>query len=345
MPYCENCGNKLTDTAKFCNKCGREVNKSDEKQNKSMPNTYPNQFQEYTQQNNQYVNHQYKQPVYTQQYYSQQAVPGVVYPETPLEKLRSKLKVEMIIWIVIASLQICLALWYFLIADSLSSYSYTRDSVGGYIFCGITLLIVAFINYIASYKRYKTRNRIKQTPTCIVEEYSPIAGFVVNLIYNVLFGGIFGIVGSIYGLTVRNYVMKYKNYFISIEKETLRKDSGESWYCPRCGRVNYGYDEVCTCGTKKPQGTSDEWVCLKCKRTNANYVTTCICGQTKDDNHPLQNSYCNECDTKQTASDNNQGNSDVESSQRYCENCGVEIADDFIYCPYCGYKQVTKLYR
>lgn len=105
---------------------------------------------------------------------------------------------------------------------TLSAY-YLGDFAGNYYINGIALAIVSVLNFVSSYKTSNMRTRIATVPTGIVGEYEALAPYVVNLVYNAIFGGLIGIVGSIYGFVIRSYVMKNKFYFVKIE-ENYRKN-------------------------------------------------------------------------------------------------------------------------
>ena len=95
------------------------------------------------------------------------------------------------------------------------------------------------------------RTRIATVPTGIVGEYEALAPYVVNLVYNAIFGGLIGIVGSIYGFVIRSYVMKNKFYFVKIEENYRKNPHANFWRCSNCGRVNPSFEEICICGVKK----------------------------------------------------------------------------------------------
>lgn len=95
----------------------------------------------------------------------------------------------------------------FITGMTLSSY-YLGDFAGNYYINGIALAIVSVLNFVSSYKTSNMRTRIATVPTGIVGEYEALTPYVVNLVYNAIFGGLIGIVGSIYGFVIRSYVMK-----------------------------------------------------------------------------------------------------------------------------------------
>ena len=135
-----------------------------------------------------------QQPQYAQQNYVQ---------KNPVEILSEKIKISAIIWSVIAGLQIMIGLINFTVLFDASS--------------GLILWGIAALNIFAAYKDYKYSKEVKYRPVGIVAQYQPITSYIITLIYNLIFGGVIGVAGSIYDLTVRNYVMTNVGVFNDIE--------------------------------------------------------------------------------------------------------------------------------
>lgn len=167
MSFCSNCGKK-SDGGNFCSGCGCRLN--------NQSNAAP------------------QQPQYAQQNYVQ---------KNPVEVLTEKIKISVIIWSVIAGLQIIIGLYYFT-----ALYNTTN---------GLILWGIAALNIFAAYKDYKYSKEIIFNPIGIVTKYQPITSYIITLIYNLIFGGVIGVAGSIYDLTVRNYVMTNVGVFNDIE--------------------------------------------------------------------------------------------------------------------------------
>ena len=123
--------------------------------------------------------------------------PGVTAPSV-VTTISQRLKTNSIIWIVIAAIQLLLGL------------------------CGAWgCLIIGALNLISAIQDIKYSKSILQQPTGIVDRVKPLAGAVITLIYNLLIGGIVGVVGSIYYfVAVRGYVMENQEVFLSIEAQT-----------------------------------------------------------------------------------------------------------------------------
>ncbi|MGN0481161.1 MAG: zinc-ribbon domain-containing protein [Lachnospiraceae bacterium] len=59
-------------------------------------------------------------------------------------------------------------------------------------------------------------------------------------------------------------------------------DPNGSWNCVNCHRTNAAYVDRCLCGyTKEQSVTNGYWVCPNCHRTNAPYIGSCACGCNK----------------------------------------------------------------
>lgn len=108
-----------------------------------------------------------------------------------LNVLSSRLNTNGIIWIVIGILQV----------------------LGG-IYLNWVLLIVGALNIISSVQDMNYSKTMLENPNGIVERFEPLTGPIITLVYNLIFGGVIGVVGSLYYFfAIRNYVMENKNVF------------------------------------------------------------------------------------------------------------------------------------
>jgi len=126
------------------------------------------------------------------------SVPSV--PSVPqnniITTLSERVKINAIIWLVIAVLQI----------------------LGG-IFINWFLLIVGVLNIVSAINDIKYSNILLQNPTGVVEKFESLTGPIITLIYNLVIGGVIGVAGSIYYfLGIRNFVMEHKNEFLKLNK-------------------------------------------------------------------------------------------------------------------------------
>ena len=108
-----------------------------------------------------------------------------------LNTLSQRVNTNGIIWLVIGILQI----------------------LGG-LFISWFLLIVGAMNIISSIQDMQYSKTLLDDPTDIVEKYEPLTGPIITLVYNLIFGGIIGVVGSIYYFVqIRGFVVQNKAVF------------------------------------------------------------------------------------------------------------------------------------
>lgn len=125
--------------------------------------------------------------------------------EDVVKNLSKKIEIEGIIWTVVACLQYIIGLSTLIFI------------------VGIPVIVVAILNTITAVNNFDYSKKILYEPVGICEKYDSIGGRVATLIYNILFGGIIGVAGSIYDFIVRDYVMTRKNSFIKIQNEFIEK--------------------------------------------------------------------------------------------------------------------------
>lgn len=127
----------------------------------------------------------------------QSAYNATVDSVTLLNTLSQRVNTNGIIWLVISILQI----------------------LGG-LFINWFLLIVGVLNIVSAIQDMNYSKTLRENPTGIVAKFEPITGPVITLIYNLVIGGVIGVVGSIYYfVAIRNYVMENKQFFASLDAE------------------------------------------------------------------------------------------------------------------------------
>lgn len=127
----------------------------------------------------------------------QSAYNATVDSVTLLNTLSQRLNTNGIIWLVIGILQI----------------------LGG-IFINWILLIVGVLNIISSVQDMQYSKTLLENPNGIVAKFEPITAPIITLVYNLVIGGVIGVVGSIYYfVAIRNYVMENKQFFASLDAE------------------------------------------------------------------------------------------------------------------------------
>lgn len=116
-----------------------------------------------------------------------------------LTKLSERVKINGIIWVVIAVLQIIAGItgaWF--------------------------VLIVGVLNIVSAIKDINYSKTLLEHPAGIINAYEPLTGPIITLVYNLVIGGVIGVVGSIYYfVAIRNFVMENKNAFAKIENQVV----------------------------------------------------------------------------------------------------------------------------
>lgn len=116
-----------------------------------------------------------------------------------LTKLSERIKINGIIWLVIAVLQIIAGLagaWF--------------------------VLIIGVLNIISAIKDINYSKTVLEHPSGIIAAYEPLTGPIITLVYNLVIGGFIGVIGSIYYfVAIRSFVMENKNAFAEIENQVI----------------------------------------------------------------------------------------------------------------------------
>jgi len=116
---------------------------------------------------------------------------------TLLNTLSQRLNTNGVIWLIIGILQI----------------------LGG-VFINWFLLIVGVLNIVLSVQDMQYSKTLLENPNGIVEKFGSITGPIITLVYNLVIGGVIGVVGSIYYfVAIRSYVMENKQFFASLDVE------------------------------------------------------------------------------------------------------------------------------
>ena len=112
-----------------------------------------------------------------------------------VSSISQRIQVNGIIWCVIGAIQILLGL-----------------SVNW------VLLIVGILNLVSSIQDINYSKSFPLNPVGIVNKVRPLTGAIITLIYNLVIGGVIGVIGSIYYfIAVRGYVMENEQAFLEIE--------------------------------------------------------------------------------------------------------------------------------
>ncbi len=116
--------------------------------------------------------------------------------------LSAKVKTEGFVWIGVAAVQALMGLIMLLI---------------GSIESALVLIVICVLNFIAASNDLKYAKVIFEKPTGIVKKYQPVTGLIISLVYNVIFGGVVGVAGIIFGFVTRSYVLGHQAEFTSLE--------------------------------------------------------------------------------------------------------------------------------
>ena len=120
-------------------------------------------------------------------------------------KLSEKTKTNGIIWLVVGILQLLAGVALMSTGESLDTSF---------------LLIVGALNICNSISDLKYSKDVLQKPIGIVKRHESLAGPIITLIYNIVIGGLIGVIGSIYYMTaIRSFVMENKQAFLAIEQQ------------------------------------------------------------------------------------------------------------------------------
>lgn len=144
------------------------------------------------------------------------ASPVATNMATLLNSLSQKLQTNGIIWLVIGILQV----------------------LGGVCF-GFNefLMIVGVLNIFSSINDMKYSKALLANPTEIVKHFEPLTGPIITLVYNLVLGGVIGVVGSIYYLVaIRSFVMENKVAFSNLTEMPQQEKVRTVKSCPHCGK-------------------------------------------------------------------------------------------------------------
>ena len=120
-----------------------------------------------------------------------------------LSELAKRLKTNGIIWIVIGVLQIFMGMTTLFLEDYLTP---------------IFLMAVGVLNIVSATKDIKYSSELIYAPAGIVQKFEPVTGPIITMAYNLIFGGVIGVVGSIYYFVgLRGFVMENKNAFLAYD--------------------------------------------------------------------------------------------------------------------------------
>ena len=114
-----------------------------------------------------------------------------------VNELSNKVKMNGIIWLVIGCIQILLGL-----------------------FVQYVFLIVGILNIVTAISDMNYSKQVITSPVGIYKKFEPLVMPIITLIYNLVLGGVIGVVGSAYYLVaIRGFVMNNRSKFEHIEQQ------------------------------------------------------------------------------------------------------------------------------
>ncbi len=120
---------------------------------------------------------------------------GVTADHTVLQTLSQRLNTNGIIWIVIAALQILAGIafdWF--------------------------MVVIGVLNIISAIQDMQYSKEVLSNPVGIVARFEPIVWPIITLVYNLIIGGVIGVVGSIYYfVALRGFVMENRMRFAAFD--------------------------------------------------------------------------------------------------------------------------------
>ncbi len=76
------------------------------------------------------------------------------------------------------------------------------------------MLVVGVLNIVSAARDISYGKTVLTDQSEVIKRIEPLAMPIITLIYNILFGGLIGVVGSIYYLAaIREFVMKNRAFF------------------------------------------------------------------------------------------------------------------------------------
>ena len=116
--------------------------------------------------------------------------PANTLSDDKLNTLSERIKINGIIWLIVGILQICTGVFF----------------------------IVGILNIITAINDLKASKNVFQYRVGLVKAYEPLVSPIIVFIYNLIFGGLIGIAGSLYYfICIRGFVMENKDYFNTLK--------------------------------------------------------------------------------------------------------------------------------
>lgn len=182
MKYCSKCGRELMDEAVICPGCGCEVEGARRGVNV---------------------------PRYTKDDY-----------EDARAILQQKMKTVRWFWTILGSIQTLAGVPLLIISFVILVDEAFDIEAHPFFLASLSVLVVGIINLKFANTYKKLMEAFERRPVGIQEYYDNALGRIVGgLIFNLFFGGLIGIIGSILEFSARNYVLNNRRLFREIEED------------------------------------------------------------------------------------------------------------------------------
>ena len=80
--------------------------------------------------------------------------------------------------------------------------------------CTGVFFLVGILNIMSALRDMKTSKTVFTYRVGLVQAYKPMTSFIITFLYNLIFGGVVGVVGALYYyFAIRGYVMDNADYF------------------------------------------------------------------------------------------------------------------------------------
>ena len=124
---------------------------------------------------------------------------------TILQNISNKEKIGGIIWVVVSVIQLLIGL----------SFNWV-------------ILILGIWNLIVGITRINDASKMEQRANNIVNVYEKsLTSLIIFIVLNILMGGIIGVIGAIYDLTVRSYVLDNRDVILGNTSSSYNSNSNK----------------------------------------------------------------------------------------------------------------------
>ena len=124
---------------------------------------------------------------------------------TVLQNISNKEKIGGIIWVVVSVIQLLIGL----------SFNWV-------------ILILVIWNLIVGITRINDASKMEQRANNIVNVYEKsLTSLIIFIVLNILMGGIIGVIGAIYDLTVRSYVLDNRDVILGNTSSSYNSNSNK----------------------------------------------------------------------------------------------------------------------